>query len=70
MDFGSFLTTPEIKVKIVTYRDIFQDKAMIENRFGEEYRNHLCRYKARSCRSEAVEREKRRHCNPEKFLRK
>jgi formylmethanofuran dehydrogenase subunit D len=40
MDFGSFLTTPEIKVKIVTYRDIFQDKAMIENRFGEEYRNH------------------------------
>jgi formylmethanofuran dehydrogenase subunit D len=40
MDFGSFLTTPEIKVKIVTCRDIFQDKAMIENRFGEEYRNH------------------------------
>jgi formylmethanofuran dehydrogenase subunit D len=40
MDFGSFLATPEIKVKIVTYRDIFQDKAMIENRFGEEYRNH------------------------------
>ncbi len=39
MDFGSFLTTPEIKVKIITYRDIFQDKAMIENRFGEEYRN-------------------------------
>ncbi len=40
MDFGSFLTTPEIKVKIITYRDIFQDKAMLENRFGEEYRNH------------------------------
>lgn len=40
MDFGSFLTAPEIKVKIITYRDIFQDKAMIENRFGEEYRNH------------------------------
>ena len=40
MDFGSFLTNPEIKVKIITYRDIFQDKAMIENRFGEEYRNH------------------------------
>ena len=39
MDFGSFLTNPEIKVKIITYRDIFQDKAMIENRFGEEYRN-------------------------------
>jgi formylmethanofuran dehydrogenase subunit D len=39
MDFGSFLTNPEIKVKVVTYRDIFQDKAMIENRFGEEYKN-------------------------------
>lgn len=39
MDFGSFLAVPEIKVKIVTYRDIFQDKAMIEDRFGEEYRN-------------------------------
>ena len=39
MDFGSFLATPEIKVKVITYRDIFHDKAMIENRFGEEYRN-------------------------------
>ncbi|AKB18705.1 MULTISPECIES: molybdopterin dinucleotide binding domain-containing protein [unclassified Methanosarcina] len=39
MDFGSFLKTPEIKVRIITYRDIFQDKAMIENRFGEEYRD-------------------------------
>lgn len=39
MDFGSFLAAPEIKLKIVTYRDIFQDKAMIENRFGEEYRD-------------------------------
>jgi formylmethanofuran dehydrogenase subunit D len=39
MDFGSFLATPEIKVKVITYRDIFQDKAMIENRFGEDYRN-------------------------------
>lgn len=39
MDFGSFLAVPEIKIRIVTYRDIFQDKAMIENRFGEEYRN-------------------------------
>jgi formylmethanofuran dehydrogenase subunit D len=39
MDFGSFLKAPEIKVRIITYRDIFQDKAMIENRFGEEYRN-------------------------------
>lgn len=40
MDFGSFLTAPEIKVKVITYRDIFQDKAMLENRFGEEYMNH------------------------------
>lgn len=39
MDFGSFLKAPEIKIKVITYRDIFQDKAMIENRFGEEYRD-------------------------------
>ena len=39
MDFGSFLKAPEIKLRVVTYRDIFQDKAMIENRFGEEYRD-------------------------------
>jgi formylmethanofuran dehydrogenase subunit D len=39
MDFGSFLTAPEIKVKVITYRNIFQDKAMLENRFGEEYRD-------------------------------
>ncbi len=39
MDFGSFLASPEIKVKVITYRDIFQDKARIENHFGEEYRN-------------------------------
>lgn len=39
MDFGSFLAAPEIKVKVVTYRDIFQDKAMIENFFGDEYKN-------------------------------
>jgi formylmethanofuran dehydrogenase subunit D len=39
MDFGSFLAAPEIKVKVITYRDIFQDKAMLENRFGEEYRD-------------------------------
>jgi formylmethanofuran dehydrogenase subunit D len=38
MDFGSFLAVPEIKLKVVTCRDIFQDKAMIENRFGEDYR--------------------------------
>ncbi|MCQ1537121.1 formylmethanofuran dehydrogenase [Methanosarcina sp. KYL-1] len=38
MDFGSFLSAPEIKIKIVTYRDIFQNKAMIEDRFGEDYR--------------------------------
>jgi formylmethanofuran dehydrogenase subunit D len=39
MDFGSFLAAPEIKVKVVTYRDIFQDKAMIENLFGDEYKH-------------------------------
>lgn len=39
MDFGSFLVAPEINIKIITYRDIFQDKAMIENRFGEEYKD-------------------------------
>ncbi len=39
MDFGSFLAVPEIKIKVVTCRDIFQDKSMIENRFGEEYRD-------------------------------
>ena len=39
MDFGSFLAAPELKIKIVTYRDIFQDKALIEDRFGEEYKN-------------------------------
>lgn len=39
MDFGSFLKAPEIKLRVITYRDIFQDKAMIENRFGEDYRD-------------------------------
>ncbi|MCC4765115.1 formylmethanofuran dehydrogenase [Methanosarcina sp. DH1] len=39
MDFGSFLAAPEIKVKVITYRDIFQDKAMLENRFGNEYKD-------------------------------
>lgn len=39
MDFGSFLAAPEIKVKVITYRDIFQDKAMLENRFGDEYKD-------------------------------
>ena len=39
MDFGSFLSAPEIKAKVVTYRDIFQDKAMLENFFGDEYKN-------------------------------
>ncbi|HEY3361371.1 MAG TPA: molybdopterin dinucleotide binding domain-containing protein [Methanosarcina sp.] len=39
MDFGSFLAAPEINVKVITYRDIFQDKAMLENRFGDEYKD-------------------------------
>ncbi len=60
MDFGSFLKAPpEIKVKIVTYRDIFQDKAMIENRFGGRVQGPLCRNKNGLCRPQAVECEKR-----------
>ena len=39
MDFGSFLSAPEIEVKVITYIDIFQDKAMLENRFGKEYKD-------------------------------
>jgi len=49
MDFGSFLKAPEIKIKVVTYRDIFQDKAMIENRFGEEYRDRSAVIKPGHC---------------------
>ncbi len=37
MGFGQFLATPEQKVTIVTYRDIFQSAVMEEGRFSEEY---------------------------------
>ncbi|MGP8336769.1 MAG: molybdopterin dinucleotide binding domain-containing protein, partial [Methanosarcinaceae archaeon] len=37
MEFGAFLATPEYKVTIVTYRDIFQSAMMEEGRFSEEY---------------------------------
>lgn len=37
MGFGQFLTAPEIKLRIVTYRDIFQNTAQESSRFGEEY---------------------------------
>jgi formylmethanofuran dehydrogenase subunit D len=40
MDFGSFLSAPEIKVKIFTFKDIFQNRAMVEDRFGEDYITH------------------------------
>ena len=68
MDFGSFLAAPEIKVKVVTYRDIFQDKAMIENRFGDEYQESFSNNKIRFCRSQAIKCKKRWHCHPEKLF--
>lgn len=37
MGFGQFLSAPEIKLKIVTYRDVFQNAAQESSRFGEEY---------------------------------
>ena len=37
MGFGQFLATPEQKVTIVTYRDIFQSAVMEEGRFSKEY---------------------------------
>ncbi|MCL7411339.1 MAG: molybdopterin dinucleotide binding domain-containing protein [Methanosarcinaceae archaeon] len=37
MGFGEFLATPEQKITIVTYRDIFQSAVMEEGRFSEEY---------------------------------
>lgn len=35
--FGQFLSAPELKLRIVTYRDAFQDAAKVESLFGEEY---------------------------------
>jgi formylmethanofuran dehydrogenase subunit D len=37
MGFGQFLAAPEIKLKIVTYRDVFQNTAQESSRFGQEY---------------------------------
>ncbi|WP_319507218.1 molybdopterin dinucleotide binding domain-containing protein [uncultured Methanolobus sp.] len=37
MGFGQFLAAPEIKLKIVTYRDVFQNTAQESSRFSEEY---------------------------------
>jgi formylmethanofuran dehydrogenase subunit D len=38
MGLGKFLTAPEYRFMIVTYRDIFQSAALENSRFGEEYR--------------------------------
>lgn len=35
--FGQFLSSPEVKLRIVTYRDAFQDAAKVKSLFGEEY---------------------------------
>ncbi|WP_340817946.1 molybdopterin dinucleotide binding domain-containing protein [Methanolobus sp. WCC4] len=37
MGFGQFLAAPEVKMKIVTYRDVFQNTAQETSRFGEDY---------------------------------
>lgn len=37
MGFGQFLAAPEVKLRIVTYRDIFQDSAKVASLFGEDY---------------------------------
>lgn len=37
MGFGQFLASPEIKLKVVTYRDVFQNTAQENSRFSEEY---------------------------------
>ena len=37
MGFGQFLAAPEIKLKVITYRDVFQDSAKESSRFGEDY---------------------------------
>ena len=38
MGFGQFLESPELKLKVITYRDVFQDSAKESSRFGEEYK--------------------------------
>lgn len=37
MGFGQFLAAPEVKMTIVTYRDIFQNSALEVSRFDEKY---------------------------------
>ncbi len=37
MGFGQFLASPEIKMRISTYRDVFQNSAQETSRFGEDY---------------------------------
>ena len=37
MGFGQFLSAPETKLRIVTYRDVFQDSAKVASIFGEDY---------------------------------
>ena len=39
MGFGQFLAAPEYDLKIITYRDIFQNTALESSRGGEEYLN-------------------------------
>jgi formylmethanofuran dehydrogenase subunit D len=37
MGFGQFLAAPEVKLTIVTYRDVFQNSALEASRFDEKY---------------------------------
>ncbi len=37
MGFGDFLTLPEIKLRVVTCRNVFQNTAQETSRFGEDY---------------------------------
>ena len=37
MGFDQFLAAPEYSITIVTYRDVFQSKALEESMFSEEY---------------------------------
>lgn len=37
MGFGQFLATPEYDIRIITYRDIFQNTALESSRGGEKY---------------------------------
>lgn len=39
MSFGQFLAAPELKLRIVTHRDTFQETAKMSSIFGEEYQH-------------------------------